>query len=132
MHAIRTIRVLTISPNSILLLLVSLPIYAMHASDLAGRVPIHPAAGEMIGATGGQAQVQLGAVNLPAHVHDLSTANGTTDSTGDAVAVGTAQPWLAVNFIIAVEEGGDNDIGRILPVGTKRRSVYHIKQPMYV
>ena len=60
--------------------------------DLRGRVPIHQAAGFVIGQNGGVEQVTLSLPQLPSHTHVLqgqSAAATQTDPTGNVWATGS-------------------------------------------
>jgi microcystin-dependent protein len=97
--------------------------------DLRGRTPIHQGAGpgltdRQLGESGGAESVTLEANHLPAHTHAVSAVSGdavadgpralgvrrgtrettsTTEAAGSGQPFSTQPPFLALNYIIAME-----------------------------
>jgi microcystin-dependent protein len=83
--------------------------------DLRGRVPVHQAPSFVIGSSGGQEQVTLTTVQLPAHGHPLlaSSADGTTSdptssvfAENDARSFSTAAPSTTLHASALTTTGG--------------------------
>jgi len=79
--------------------------------DLRGRAPIHAGSGpglttRRLGEKGGTETNQLNSLQLPAHGHPLATGiplGGTSANVGNNQPVNNMPPYLAVNYIIAIQ-----------------------------
>lgn len=74
--------------------------------DLRGRTPIHAGTGPglptvVLGEKGGTESVTLAEANIPSHVHAIG-GSGFTEPTGTGAAFELRQPYLGLNFEIAL------------------------------
>lgn len=135
--------------------------------DLRGRVPVHRSGRIAHGASGGAEAVVLAGTQLPDHSHGLplaasADAGGGTRATGRAIDVAAAgggtvvglgkmtssglgtthpnvQPYLALNYIIALDDGDDSPLlgevrlfaGASAPAGWQRCDGQHLAAGEY-
>jgi len=70
--------------------------------DLSGRVAVGTGNGFDVGESGGQEEVLLSLSQLPNHAHELP-GGGFTDPTGGGQPFDNMQPYLALNYLIALQ-----------------------------